>query len=218
MSELQAPLLREVGRAGERNSLPAAVSISGGSSSPMGGGLGGAGCSNRKLDLNPRASTDVATPPTHRGPSVVGTIDPGLSPDKILSGKEVYTMNVNLPNLTSAAGSWVLQFAELDENEGPNLTRSGKLAAPVALEKSDPKYPQDAIKQNIEGEVVLYAIIRKDGSVDSIQVVQRLDPLLDRNAIEALAKWKFRPGSRDGAPVDLEAVIHIPFRYRDPNN
>jgi TonB family protein len=203
---------------GASNSLPAAISISGGNSRPKGGGLGGSGNSSGKLNLNPRAPMDAATTPTHRGPSVVGIIDPNLSPDKILSGKEVYTMDVNMPNLTSAAGSWVLQFAELDESEGPALTRSGKLAAPVALEKTDPKYPQDAIKQNIEGEVVLYAIIRKDGSVDSIQVVQRLDPELDKNAIEALGKWKFRPGSRDGAPVDLEAVVHIPFRYRNPNN
>jgi len=207
-----------VAAGGGANPLPAAVSISGGSSRPKGGGLGAAGNSSGKLNLTPRASVDAGSAPTHRGPSVVGAIDPSLSPDKILSGKEVYTMDVNMPNLTSVAGSWVLQFAELDESEGPPFARGGKLAAPVAVEKTDPKYPQDAIKENIEGEVVLYAIIRKDGSVDSIQVVQRLDPELDKNAIEALAKWKFRPGSRDGAPVDLEAVVRIPFRYRNRNN
>ena len=64
--------------------------------------------------------------------------------------------------------------------------------------------------------MVLYAIIRADGSVDSIQLVRKLDPRLDANAIQALAQWKFRPATRDGAPIDIEAVVHIPFRYHPP--
>ena len=64
----------------------------------------------------------------------------------------------------------------------------------------------------MDGEVVLYAIIRKDGSVDSIQLVHSVDPHLDANAMEALAQWKFRPAEKHGEPVDLEAVVYIPFR------
>jgi outer membrane biosynthesis protein TonB len=41
-----------------------------------------------------------------------------------------------------------------------------------------------------------------------------VDPILDANAMEALAQWKFRPAERRGEPVDLEAVVHIPFRSR----
>jgi TonB family protein len=62
----------------------------------------------------------------------------------------------------------------------------------------------------------LYGIIRKDGSIDSIQLVRSLDPQLDQNAIDALAQWKFRPGTRAGAPVDIEAVIYVPFTYQEP--
>jgi len=32
----------------------------------------------------------------------------------------------------------------------------------------------------------------------------------------ALSQWKFEPATRDGAPVDIEAVVYIPFRYRTP--
>jgi protein TonB len=70
----------------------------------------------------------------------------------------------------------------------------------------------------VQGEVVLYAIIRKDGSVDSIQVVRGLDPQLDQNAIQALGEWKFRPATRAGRPVDVEAVVHIPFLYQNPRD
>jgi len=86
----------------------------------------------------------------------------------------------------------------------------------VPVRKVDPKYPQLAIKQHIDGEVILYAIIRKDGHVDSIQVVRSVDPELDHNAVEALSRWEFRPATREGQPVELEAVIHIPFHFNPP--
>ena len=70
----------------------------------------------------------------------------------------------------------------------------------------------------MQGEVVLYGIIRKDGSVDSIQVLRGLDPQLDQNAIQALSEWKFRPATRAGHPVDVEAVVHIPFLYQNPRD
>ncbi len=142
-------------------------------------------------------------------------MDPDISPEKILSGKEVYTLHVNMPNFTSAAGSWILNFAQLEEDD-PRFRQRGQLATPVPIEKVDPPYPQSAIRENIDGEVILYAIIRKDGSVDSIQLVHGVDPQLDHNAMEALARWKFRPATRDGNPVDVEAVVHIPFRFRSP--
>ncbi len=126
-------------------------------------------------------------------------------------------MHVSLPNLTSASGSWILSFAQLDEDYGPHVGRRQVLSTPVPVEKADPKYPPDMIRQHVQGEVVLYAIIRKDGSVDSIQVVRGLEPELDRDAIAALAQWKFRPSMRGGVPVDLEVVVHIPFNYRSPD-
>ena len=149
------------------------------------------------------------------GPANVAALDPSLPPEKIL-GSEVYTLHVNLPNLTSASGSWILNFAELDEGELYSVRKKDPLAAPVPLETVDPKYPPELIKGHVHGEVVLYAIIRKDGSIDSIQVVRTLEPQLDRNAIDALGKWKFRPAARSGSPVDIEVVVHIPFTYVDP--
>ena len=147
---------------------------------------------------------------------MVGTIAPNTPPEKILFGKEVYTLNINLPNLTSVAGSWILNFAQLDQPGEPPFHSRGQLSGPVPLEKTDPKYPPQLIKDHVEGQVVLYAIIGRDGSVGSIQLVHGVDPELDRDAMEAFARWKFRPGARDGIPVDLEAVVYIPFRYKPP--
>jgi len=139
-------------------------------------------------------------------------------PEKLLGSKRIYTLHVNMPNLTSASGSWVLNFAELEEMEAGSYPRTAAsdIAGPVPLRKVDPKYPPELRTGHVEGEVTLYAIIRKDGTVDSIQLVHGVDSRLDANAMEALAQWKFRPAEKRGEAIDLEAVVHIPFRSRTP--
>jgi len=198
------------------NGLPSGVSISGGNGNSSTAGLGAAGNRSKPLILKPM--TNMSAPPnvSRNEPIDIGKIDPGMPPEKILSGKEVFTLHVDMPNLTSSSGSWILNFAQLDDYAPVYQRPRGKLAAPVPVRKVDPKYPQLAIKQHIDGEVILYAIIRKDGHVDSIQVVRSIDPQLDQNAMEALSRWEFRPATREGQPVELEAVIHIPFRYDPP--
>jgi TonB family protein len=199
---------------GNGSSLPAAVSVSGGAHASN-GGIAPARPSGNKLILKPLNPVD-APPTAHKGPSVIGPIDPGLPPEKILSGKEIYTLHVNMPNLTSVSGNWIMNFAQLDEGDLPYNKPKGILSGPVPQRKVDPKYPQTLIKEKVDGDVVLYAIIRKDGTVDSIQLVRGIDPQLDKNSMDALSRWVFKPGARDGQPVDLEAVVHIPFHFRKP--
>ena len=168
----------------------------------------------------PRASIpprDSNSPRLNSG-SAQGSPKLDIPPEKVLGSKRVYTLHVNMPNLTSASGSWVLNFAELDEMDA--LPRAGLSASdvvgPVPLRKVDPKYPPELRTAHVEGEVIVYAIVRKDGTVDSIQLVHSVDAQLDANAMEALAQWKFQPAEKRGEPIDLEAVVHIPFRSRAP--
>jgi len=204
---------------GNGGSLPAAVSISGGTTPrASSGGVAPAGThGTTKLNLKPvtpLGARSGLSASSHRGPASVANFDPSLPPEKLLSGKEIFTLHVNMPNLSSATGSWILNCGEFDADDDPRFQHGGVLSGPDLLHKVDPKYPPELIKEHVQGEVILYAIIRKDGSVDSVQLVRGLEPQLDKNAMEALAQWKFRPGSRDGAPIDMETVAHIPFRFR----
>lgn len=153
-----------------------------------------------------RGRPDASPPP----PSA-----PLLEAADILRTKRFFTLYVNMPNLTSATGSWILNFAELTADGTPALTTDG-LSGPQPWRKVDPKYPPDLVHSNVQGEVILYAIIRKDGSVDSIQLIKGIDPELDRNAMEAFSRWKFRPALRHNEPVELESVVRIPFRANAP--
>ncbi|HUK86630.1 MAG TPA: energy transducer TonB, partial [Terriglobales bacterium] len=121
-------------------------------------------------------------------------------------GKKYYQMILNAPNLTSAGGSWVMRFAELADEP-----KAGELTAPVALDKVDPAYPNQLIKDGVEGTVTLYAVIRADGSVADVKVLRGVDDRLDQNARLALLRWRFRPATKNGQAVDLEAVVQIPF-------
>ena len=120
-------------------------------------------------------------------------------------------MTSNTPNLNSSTGSWVIRFAELKANQ-----QAGELTTPDAIQKSDPGYPIELMRANVQGTVTLYAIIRADGTVGEIRVLNSPDGRLDAFATSALARWKFHPATKDGKPVALEAVVMIPFRAKRP--
>jgi TonB family protein len=193
------------------------VSISGGSPRGSSGvsGLGVTPKTNvpapRLLVTRPEPNAGNDDPVDRSGPPNFAALPPGAKPEQIFASKRVYTLNVNMPNLNSATGSWILNFSELRSNPDAPRVISGDLSGPAPLKKIDPKYPPTLINDHVEGEVVLYAVIRGDGTVDSIQLVRGIDEQLDANAMNALSHWKFRPASRQGVPVELEAIVHIPF-------
>ncbi len=129
------------------------------------------------------------------------------SPDPLLAGRAIYAMTVQMPNVTSYSGSWMIWFAE----RGQGFNSAGNVSAPMPLRKVDPKYIPSAMADRVEGKVRLAAVIRKNGRVDSVQLLQRLDDRLDRSAVDAIDKWEFEPALRNGQPVEVDAVIEIPF-------
>ncbi len=142
-------------------------------------------------------------------------------------GKPVYTAAINAPNFTSKRGSWIFRFAELAEeadnphveglaNNEPREKAHLPLTAPSATVKVDPKYSPEVIRDKVEGVVILFAILRKDGAIDpaSVRVIRKLDPRLDVGARDALIRWKFKPSLRNGAPVDIQTEVTIPFYFR----
>ncbi len=189
------------------------ISISGGNPSANTSG-GGAKiiAPPRKLMTRPEPKGENEDVAERTGHPDFAKLPPGAKPEMIFASKKVYTLFVNMPNLNSATGSWILNFSELRGNADGSHLVSGDLSGPMPLKKVDPKYPPTLVSERVEGEVVLYAVIRRDGSVDRIQLVRGIDERLDANAMSALGQWKFRPAAKQGTAVELEAIVHIPFR------
>jgi TonB family protein len=90
----------------------------------------------------------------------------------------------------------------------------GGVSAPSVIYRVEPTYSEEARKAKYQGVVVLSAIVRKDGSIEIIKVVRGLGLGLDENAIQALRQWKFRPGMKNGVPVDVALNIEVNFSLR----
>jgi TonB family protein len=192
---------------------PVGISISGGNPSANASGGGTKIIAPaRKLMIRPDPKAQSEDVAERTGPPDFAALPPGARPEAVFAYKRVYTLNVNMPNLNSSTGSWILNFSELGGGNPHHGQPSAEISGPVPVQKVDPKYPPTLITERVAGEVILYAVIRRDGSVDSIQLVRGIDEHLDANAISALRQWKFRPGAKEGIPIELEAIVHIPFR------
>jgi TonB family protein len=126
----------------------------------------------------------------------------------VFGGRRFYSLTMNMPNLNSAGGSWVIRFAELKQDPD---SPAADISQPAATRKVDPGYPSQLIRENVAGTVILYAVIRADGTVGNVRVLNGVDNRLDRFAIDAVSQWKFQPATKNGSPVDVEATFKIPF-------
>ena len=118
--------------------------------------------------------------------------------------------------LKDTAVYWKLNDARFQSREiGEGVFRVGEITdPPTILFKVDPQYSEEARKARYQGTVVLEAIIRSDGTVKILRVVRGLGFGLDEKAIEAVRQWRFRPGMRNGEPVDVELNIEVNFNLR----
>jgi periplasmic protein TonB len=88
----------------------------------------------------------------------------------------------------------------------------GGVSAPSVLFKVDPEYSEEARKAKYSGTVLISLIVDPQGKALNIKVVRSLGLGLDEKAMEAVAKWKFKPGMKDGHPVAVVATIEVNFR------
>jgi TonB family protein len=88
----------------------------------------------------------------------------------------------------------------------------GGVTAPALLFKVEPEYSEEARKAKVQGAVLLSIEVDRSGRAQNVRVVRSLGVGLDEKAIEAVRKWKFKPGYRDGKAVTVGATIEVNFR------
>jgi len=93
-----------------------------------------------------------------------------------------------------------------------DITAPG-VTAPGILEQPSPPYTPEARKARITGIISLKCVIRKDGTVDNINVVKGLGYGLDESAVKTIqTKRRFTPATYNGEPIDVTASIEVNFR------
>jgi protein TonB len=94
--------------------------------------------------------------------------------------------------------------------DGP-LRVGGDVKAPIVTRRVQPNYTEVARKGRIQGVVIIEAIIDKEGNVDHVKVLKGLPMGLSEEAETAVKKWKFRPGTLGGQPVDVIFNLTVNF-------
>ncbi len=88
----------------------------------------------------------------------------------------------------------------------------GEVSSPVLITKVEPEYSEEARKAKFSGVVRLAVIIDEHGIPTDIHVTGPLGLGLDEKAVEAVQKWRFRPGMKNGRAVKVRASVEVSFR------
>ncbi|MBR5727709.1 MAG: energy transducer TonB [Muribaculaceae bacterium] len=88
----------------------------------------------------------------------------------------------------------------------------GGMPAMIDFLQANLKYPEDAIKQNVGGRVLVMFVVEPDGSLSNVGVARKVFPSLDAEAIrvvKTMPKWK--PGKEKGKPVRVNFTLPVVF-------
>jgi TonB family protein len=96
---------------------------------------------------------------------------------------------------------------------GPYRPGSG-ITPPAIIREVKPDYSEEARRRAIAGDVVLEIVVRRDGTVGNIKLLQGLGAGLDQRAIDAVRQWRFAPALRYGTPVDVMVEVAVEFKLR----
>lgn len=87
---------------------------------------------------------------------------------------------------------------------------------PIAMLKylmENIKYPEQAMKEGIQGRVTVRFIVEKDGSISDVKPILSVHPLLNKEAVrvvESMPKWS--PGKQNGKPVRVRFNVPVMFK------
>ena len=85
---------------------------------------------------------------------------------------------------------------------------------PEEVARVIPRYPALARASNVGGAVVIRGVVRKDGSIDNVEIIKDLPYGLGEAAKEAVEQWRFRPATYRGEPIDVYYTVTVNFRLR----
>jgi protein TonB len=96
-----------------------------------------------------------------------------------------------------------------DSSQAIQLT--AEMTRPVPIHQVQPRYTEAARRAGVQGMVILEAIIDERGHVSNVRVLRGLPMGLDREAMEAVKQWRYRPAMLNGRPVRVYFTLTVNF-------
>lgn len=85
---------------------------------------------------------------------------------------------------------------------------------PRELDRAVPRYPAAARRAGVQGPVVVRGIVRRDGTIDNVEIIKDLPYGLGEEARRAVSRWRFRPATVNGEPIDVYYTVTVNFRLQ----
>lgn len=128
-------------------------------------------------------------------------------------------LGIDIGDLVASSGSgFVMDIPRFGRGGGGGGDGDGGLlggetdSPPAPMNKTQPTYPSSLLKKGIGGKVLVTCIVDPDGQVTGTTIKQSSGhPDLDKAAINAVNKWKFKPGTKNGRKI--KAVCVVPFNF-----
>ncbi len=87
----------------------------------------------------------------------------------------------------------------------------GGVSAPQRISGTLPKYTKQALKNGLEGLVIVQILVKPDGTVGPVKLLEVIDTGLNQSTLTTLRTWRFNPSVKNGKPVPVWADVIINF-------
>ena len=138
--------------------------------------------------------------------------------DAALRVSDLGTVALVVPLSSSSEDALVIGVTPLKQGIEPDLGEIfyagfNEVSNPELISKVLPVYPESAKKEKMSGQIILQAVIRTDGTPDGLVVLQMPEggEWLAGSAVEAVSKWRYKPATRGGVPVNAHFTVIIDF-------
>jgi TonB family protein len=171
----------------------------------------------------------VATHPRHR----TSRLAPALLERQSSLARRIAAMHpitlralgIRVVIVTMAAGALVVAalalpaptlHAQRNPQNGAYDPKTPGLTLPTVLRAAKTRYTTEAMRQKIQGQVLVTAVVDEQGRVSDATIAKSLDKTygLDEDALVAARLWHFRPGILKGTPVPVAVQLEFDYRLR----
>lgn len=145
--------------------------------------------------------------------------EPEPEPEEMVEEPGDLDFALDLDGLTAGTGSgFVIDIPKFAMNGGEDPFDAGAMdSPPMPVNKIPPVYPRSLLNKNVGGRVLVAATVDANGAVTATSIRQSSGhAALDQAALDAVSKWKFKPGVRGGRRAASTCVV--PFNFEVKRN
>lgn len=127
--------------------------------------------------------------------------------EEIFRNRTAYTIVLPAPDLPAYGTDWTIWFAEKDPSGGEAV----QMRAPLPRRKLERSDAAESVRNLQESWIQIRVIITRDGRTEPQQILKG-GSIPARALMEEFSGWEFKPATRNGQPVEVEAILDVALK------